>query len=190
MAKRIDFTMFGKQEKESAGSMIIPEELQHVMSDSKMLADTMKHLAKGVCVFWVSDGDWSMHQMLMAILEVTGPADVYMSTYAMNETAARIIAQLKDDKIISHLYCLLDDRIDVRAAGSLQLIKATANKCTLLHTHAKVTAVRNFDWKVAVIGSANYTENKRYEAGVMICDDKITDQQIAWIEKALHDADQ
>lgn len=188
MARRIDFGMFGKNEKESAGSIVIPETLQFMMSESMLLNDIMKNVSPGVCVFWVSNGDWSMHEMLLALLEKTGPADVWMSTYAMNETAARVISQLKDENVIEHLYCLLDDRVDVRSAGSLQLIRAMTDKCTLLHTHAKVTAIRNSKFKISVIGSANYTENKRFEAGIVVCDDKVTDQQISWIEKALNDA--
>lgn len=187
MQKRIDFGMFEKPEKQSAGSVIIPEGLSYVMSDSMKLKDLVQNMEPGVCAFWVSDGDWSMHQLLMAILDKTGPAAVYMSTYAMNETAARIVAQLREENVITSLYCLLDDRVDVRSAGSLQLIQSVADKYALVHTHAKVTAIINDAWHIAVIGSANYTENKRYEAGVLICDKGIATQQQSWIEKALHE---
>ena len=128
MARRIDFNMFGKAEKESAGSIVIPETLQFMMSESMLLGDIVQKVSPGVCVFWVSNGNWSMHELLLAMLNITGPADVWMSTYAMNETAERIVSQLKDENVIEHLYCLLDDRVDVRSAGRLKLIRATEDK--------------------------------------------------------------
>lgn len=187
MVRRIDFNLFAKPAAATNSSSIMPEQLTTVMSDSLKLADTINNIAPGCCAFWVSDGEWSMHQMLMAILDKTGPAEVYMSTYAMSETPARIIAQLVDEKVITYLYCVLDNRVDVRTAGSLQIIKAMATKYAMVDTHAKVTVIINGQWKIAVVGSANYTENKRYESGVVVCDDAIADQQIKWIKKALAD---
>src|SRR4051812_21921126 len=100
-----------------------------------------------------------MHELLLEILNITGPAVVHISSYAMGETPARILSQLKNTGMIQKLFCVLDSRIDVRTAGSFQLIKAISDKCALVETHAKVTVIRNETWCLAVIGSANYTEN-------------------------------
>jgi hypothetical protein len=138
-------------------------------------------------VQWVSDGRWSMHELLMALLDLTGPAEVHISSYALSETAARFLVQLKEAGNITGLYCVLDSRVDTRTAHSLQVIKSIADDYALVDTHAKVTVITNDEWHIAVIGSANYTENSRYEAGVIICTKEAADMQIQWIKKALKD---
>ena len=177
--------MYARPAATTLSSLVIPQQLLSVMSESSLLPDIMAQLKQNTCVFWVSNGEWSMHQMLMAILDKTGSAKLWLSTYAMSEKPARIIAQLKDEKVITELNVVLDNRVDVRTAGSLQIIKTIADKYGLVDTHAKVSVVRNDDFDIAVVGSANYTENSRWEAGVIIWDKTICDQHIVWIEKAL-----
>jgi hypothetical protein len=53
--------------------------------------------------------------------------------------------------------------------------------------HAKVTVIENTEWTISIIGSANYTENKRKEAGVIILTRAAADQQLLWIHKSLKD---
>ena len=98
--------------------------VRHAMSDNPSLDSVMKLFEKGCHIYWVSDGDWSMHELLMALIAITGPVHVSISSYAMGETPARVLAQLKQQDAILSLRCVLDDRIDVRSAGSLQLIKS------------------------------------------------------------------
>jgi hypothetical protein len=128
-----------------------------------------------------------MHEMLTALLSITGEADVYISTYALGETPGRIVAQLKSSGMIKKLFTVIDSRVDVRTANSFQLIGAISDKMVLVDTHAKVTAIVSDTMKIAVIGSANYTENKRYECGVITTNTAAVDMQIEWINKALND---
>src|SRR4051794_38183001 len=163
--KRINFSMFPETKTETVSGGLMSEQLKEAMSQDLALKSVIKLIAKNSIIYWVSDGKWSMHEMLVDLLNITGPARVHISSYAMCETAARTLAQLKNTKMITELYCLLDNRIDVRSAGAFQLIKSISTKCVLVDTHAKVTCIENDTWRLAVIGSANYTENKRYEAG-------------------------
>jgi len=185
--RRIDFTMFPEVRKEHVSGGLMSEPLQQAMSDDLTLKSVVKLIEPSSIIYWVSDGKWSMHEMLLELLNITGPAKVHISSYAMCETAARVLAQLRNTKMITELYCLLDNRIDVRSAGAFQLIKAISDKCVLIDTHAKVTCIENDTWKLAVIGSANYTENKRYECGIITVWDSAVDMQIKWIKKALLD---
>ena len=66
-------------------------------------------------------------------------------------------------------------------------MKAICKSLALVKTHAKVTVVLNETWKLAVIGSANYTENERYESGVITLNNDVVDMQLNWIEKAFAD---
>lgn len=152
---------------------------------SRKLTEVVKMIEPGKTVHWVSNGDWSMHELLMALLEMTGPAYVHMSTYAFSEKPARVIADLVASKQILGLWCLIDSRVDVRSASALSLVQSCARECRLIDTHAKVTVVSTNDRQFVVIGSANYTTNKRFEAGVIIEDFEAAVFHQKWIHNEL-----
>jgi len=185
--KRIDIGRYAKQVEETIGGGSVTGSLREVMCNSLGLKEVISLVQQKINVYWVSDGNWSMHQMLMALLDITGPAEVHISSYAMSETPARYLVQLKEAGLISKLYCVIDNRVDTRTAGTYQVIMSIADDYALIDTHAKVTVIMNDDWKIAVIGSANYTENKRYEAGIISCTEEAVNLQLRWLRKALAD---
>lgn len=185
MKPRIDFDMFKQPEKENLSGGLLAEGVRHLIPTSNVLADIISLVQPNSLVYWVTSGEWSMHDMLLGLLNITGPAHVLISTYAMSETPARILAQLKDAEMIQSLRVLLDNRVDTRSAGSFQLMMNMSDELALTETHAKVTVIENKDWSIAVIGSANYTENKRLECGVITTIEAAVTMQHNWITKAL-----
>jgi len=185
--RRIDFTLYEKEKKEKVSGGLLHASLKQAMSNDETLQSVIALIEPFTNIFWVSNGDWSMHELLLELLNITGPAVVHISSYAMGETPARIIAQLKNTGMIKSLHCVLDSRIDVRTAGSFQLMKAISDEIVLVDTHAKVTVIKNDAWNIAVIGSANYTENKRYESGIISTHHDVANMQLKWITKALKD---
>lgn len=134
------------------------------------LDEVLELVPKSSCVHWVSEGSWNMHDLLIALLTITGPADVYLSSYGFSEYPAQLIAEHKERGIIKKLYCLIDKRINGKNPVDLGIILGVATKIKLVNTHAMVTVIENKKHMLAVIGSANYTNNNRYEAGVIITD--------------------
>ncbi len=179
--------MFQQKKEERVAGGVMFGALNDVMSEDLTLKSVIQSIQPGNNIFWVSDGKWSMHELLLELLNITGAGDVFISSYAMSETPARILTQLKNSGIIKTLHCVLDNRVDVRSAGSHQLMMAMCNRLVLVKTHAKVTVIVNDQWKLAVIGSANYTENERYEAGVITLNNDAVDLQLRWMEKAFSD---
>lgn len=116
-------------------------------------------------VMFVNKGFWDMHDLLLLLLDISGPVHLTFSSYAISETAARVFAKLKSEKVLLSMRCVIDNRIDTRSAGSLQLLRSIADHITLCACHAKITLLHNADVHYTVVGSANYTENKRFEAG-------------------------
>lgn len=160
----IDFSKLDQRTGDSQGTVIAINGL-HYVCKTKKLDEVIEQIPHYDFVHWVSHSYWSMHELLLACLQHSGPADVYISSYAFSEQPARLLADLKGRSIIRQLHCLIDSRIDTRSAGALQLIQATANSCKLVATHAKVTVIVNDQHCIAIVGSANYTTNERYEAG-------------------------
>jgi hypothetical protein len=143
--------------------------------------------------FWMTDGAWSMIDMLVGLLQKFGRCEVTLSSYAFSEKPARVIADLKHTGVITKLECIIDSRVDVRAASALTLIQNCADRCVLCDTHAKITMLRSAENKcITVVGSANYTSNKRYEAGIITCSEDVYNFYYGWINLAMdrRDADQ
>lgn len=173
-----------KDQKESAGAAGEFTGL-HQFPISSKLEDTLTLLKDGSCIHWVSDGDWSMHELMIGVLRLAGPAELFISTYAVTEMPARMIADLVQQKVIKKLYCILDKRIDVRSASAFNVVKSACTRLELVNTHAKVTVIMGKKLNVAVICSANYTTNRRYECGVIIADREVAEFHKNWILYAI-----
>ena len=129
-----------------------------------------------------------MWQLLEKMLIKTGKkSDVFISSYAFSETSGRMIARMKNEDYITHLFCLLDNRTDTRTPGSLQLLKGICTELKLIGTHAKITQIRSGETLITIAGSANYTENKRYEAGIITYNHKTFAFHNNWMLKEFAD---
>lgn len=183
--RKIDFGMFEKEKVIPVTGGLLSGSTKNLMPENNELNSLLALMGEDVTIFWVIKGEWTMHQLLIGLLNITGAANVVIATYAMCETSARIVAQLKNGNMITSLSTILDNRVDVRSAGSFQLMTSMSDRLVLDEVHAKVTVVYNEKFKIAVVGSANYTENNRYEAGVITTNPAVVDAQLLWMNKAL-----
>lgn len=149
------------------------------------LSSVLEKVSEDKVVHWVSGGDWSMIDLFMGLMQKAVEAEVFISSYAFSEKPARIICDLVHDGVITALHCLIDSRVDTRSASALTLIQNAAKKCTLIDTHAKVTLIDNGVECFTVVGSANYTTNKRFEAGIISMDKDTFNFHKQWMTNAM-----
>jgi len=167
--------------------------LQGEIQEHAYLGSALKELKKlflfqhYTTVHFVNKGYWDMHELLMMLLDLTGPAHLAFSSYAISETAARAFAALKESGQLLSITAVIDNRSDTRSAGSLQLLRGVCDRLTLCACHAKVSLLYNDYAEMTVMGSANYTENKRYEAGMIssVGDTRLFHQK--WMEEAINE---
>lgn len=183
MLFKVQKTQVNEQPATAGKGTVDPSD--QLATPSPKLSEVLALIDHGRTIHWVSEGDWSMHQLLEALLERTGPAEVWISSYAFSELPARTIANLRALGTISRLHCIIDSRIDVRSASALTILRNTSTRLKLCHTHAKVTILKNKEWLIAVSGSANYTVNKRYEAGMITTDPTVSSFHLKWISNEL-----
>lgn len=124
--------------------------------------------------FWTS-ARWSMHHLLLYLLKFTGPADLIFSTYTISEDAVRILFDLKKSGQLLSIKCLVDKRFTIRSPKARQLAEGLFDSYTLFDCHAKIMVLDNEQLPLAVIGSANWSENKRYESGVICYSAQVKD---------------
>jgi hypothetical protein len=139
----------------------------------------------GQSVHYASLGDWSTHDLLFFLLEQTGPARVYFTTWAISEYAIRQLYQFIEHGLILEIKGIFDYRNGIRKPAELQFLQKITTDIKAAKCHAKVTVIENDCWGISVVGSANYTRNPRIEAGVLCCDKTVATFHRDWILKEL-----
>lgn len=143
----------------------------------------------GKTIHYVSISEWSMHDLLFHILKQTGPAEVFFATWSISEDALRKIIEKCETGEIYKVSAMFDWRIKVRRPKALQLANFNIADIRLTTCHAKTTVIKNKNWNIAIVGSANYTNNPRIESGVICCDNKIADFHYNWMKEESSGAD-
>src|ERR1039457_3026665 len=137
-------------------------------------------------VHYASLGDWSTHDLLFFLLQQTGPARVYFTTWAISEYAIRQLYLLIEQGLILELKGFFDYRNGIRKPAELQFLKQITTDIKAAKCHAKVTVIENDHWGICVVGSANYTRNPRIEAGVLCSDRNVAAFHRDWILNELN----
>jgi len=131
------------------------------------LTETIKPIKQNDTQWYVSDGDWSAHDLLFFLLQITGPAKVYFSTWAISEYAIRQLYNMIREGHIIELHGIFDYRNGIRKPAELQFLKQITTDIKAAKCHAKMISIVNDTWGIAVIGSANFTRNPRLESGTV-----------------------
>lgn len=140
-------------------------------------------------VHYVSDGDWSTHDIISQLLKEYKPAELFITTYAIREFSIRQLVMAMERKELLSVNMLLDYRAKVRTPEVYQLAQMNMNKIYLTAIHAKVTVMRSCKASITIVGSSNLTSNPRIEAGVISMSDEVANFHIKWIEKVMDNAE-
>jgi len=149
------------------------------------LQEVFGRISQGQTVPFVSLGDWSTHDLLFFLLEQTGPARVYFTTWAISEYAIRQLYNLIEQGLILELKGIFDYRNGIRKPAELQFLEKISTEIKPAKCHAKVTVLENDLWGISIVGSANYTRNPRIEAGVLFSLKEVAAFERNWIEREL-----
>lgn len=121
-----------------------------------------------------SEGLWSMHDLMMYLLEITGPAKVWISTFSISEAAIRAIHLGIEKGWITEIHCFFDQTIRKHKVGLLffanNIVNNVIGDISIGANHSKLVLIENDHWSISVVGSANMTPNPRKEAGVIFSD--------------------
>jgi hypothetical protein len=152
---------------------------------NQKLTDVFGSIAQDQVIPYVSLGDWSTHDLLFFILEQTGPARVWFTTWAISEYAIRQLYQFVEHGMILQLKGIFDYRNGIRKPAELQFLQKITTEIKPAKCHAKVTVIENDNWGISIVGSANFTRNPRIEAGVLFTCRNVADFERDWIEREL-----
>lgn len=165
----------------------VGEALYLPVLNKKSLDEIVSEFRMGIEVHFVSDGAFSIHHLLAYLLKITGTAQVHIVTWTITELPARSLVMLKQDGLINHLSCIIDDRVKTRTPKSFQLLDENCEKLVQKKCHAKGFLIRNENWSIVVKSSMNFTKNPRIEDGSIFFTQELYDFQKSWIENILND---
>jgi hypothetical protein len=131
-------------------------------------------------------GQWSMHELLEYLLNITGPADIFISTWAISEDPVRALMEMKNVGYIRNIKCIFDYKIKEQKSKAFLLAEQNFDKVKLDKCHAKVTVITNASWGITIPGSANYTRNPRIERGIVCTDPEAAEFDLTWMNAILN----
>lgn len=151
--------------------------------DLRTVKKTIGDIKPNSSVFFMTNGAWSNISILEYLLQITGPADVYFSTWSISADAIRKFTLWKESGLITDLYAVMDIGIRNRKPEIYQQAIAAFPKLKLSKCHAKVAVILGDKHAFTVMGSANFTRNPRREAGMITSDIRIAEANASWIVK-------
>ncbi len=186
-----DMAMANVEPERSSGILKQSAGLNRVFlsKNYKELNESFAQLEKGYTYQLVSLGRWSMHHLLFHLLKMTGPANVYATTWSISEDVIRHIVEAKNQGLINEMTFIFDYRVRKYRPGayflSQQHFKSIVTSC-----HAKVTIIESKTHHLTIVGSANYTRNDRIEVGSIFTDKETHDFHKNWIIHEIENANE
>jgi hypothetical protein len=160
-----------------------------ICKEPSKLKAILSAIGSGKQTHFVSDGDWSMHDLVMELLKIYKPAELFLSTYALREYPVRQLVLALDKGDLLSVSMVLDYRAKVRTPEVFELANMNASKIFLTAIHAKVTVIRSTLGCVTIVGSQNWTTNPKIECGVISMDQQLAEFHINWLEKVMDNAE-
>lgn len=110
-------------------------------------------------------GQFSIIDVIVALLGKTGPADVVISTWTAGAADLRRASELMHDRRIRSCRWIVDHSFKNRQPEYLETMVDLfgADSIRSLKTHAKFVVVSNDEWNIVVRTSMNLNENRRLE---------------------------
>ncbi len=127
----------------------------------------LKPIEKETIFPFASEGTFSMHELLEFLLQKTGPASVRIMSFSITEVAIRSFLTLMENGSIEKLQCIFDLTVKRHRLGLLYFMNNVVSAISLTKNHAKLILIQNNEWKITVVGSANFNVNDKIEAGVI-----------------------
>lgn len=122
-------------------------------------------LSPGIRLFGMTKGQFSLLDLISAILKQTGPADVIVSTWTTGISDAENARALLEKGDIRSMQLLTDRSFQTRqpqyCRRMVEVFGQEAIRVT--RTHAKFALIQNDGWNIVVRSSMNLNKNPRFE---------------------------
>ena len=129
-------------------------------------------ITKGMRRFGLTAGQFSLNDLIEHILNQTGPADLYMTTWAASKEGIKRAFQFLHNSKVRKIRFMIDvGAKKVRDESFSDLLDSYGDSIRTTKIHAKFVIIRNEKWDIVIRTSANLNRNQRVE-NFEIDDDK------------------
>jgi len=146
---------------------ISPKRLILDLRRQQSAAEAVEQLDRdGTSVYGLTRGQFSLVDLIRAILQKTGPASLWISTWTAAGTDVSTMAELMHSGDIVSCRWLVDATFVRRCPSLVATIRDRFGRDAIrvTRTHAKFALIVNHEWKVALRTSMNLNENPRLES--------------------------
>ncbi len=142
-----------------------PRSRKRVYDGESDAATAIGKLEKGIELFGLTKGQFSLMELVVAVLNQTGKADVDISVWTAAEADLRDAYLFLESGKIGRLRFLMDRSFEGRQPDYCkEMRRMFGDECIrITRTHAKFVAIRNDNWNIAIRTSMNLNSNPRCE---------------------------
>lgn len=184
-----NFNDIGKSRPDLISATIITSADNIISAESYSLQEIIGTIHSGKTICYTTKGRWSAHDLLAYLLKMTGPADVWFTSWSMTSKPIEGIIKMVQSGAIKSLSIVLDRRVRTTAPEALAMAKFHGCRLRFSDIHAKIMVVSSPTMSIAVVTSQNMTRNKRVEAGVILANRDVALFYRDIIEKLLKDGE-
>lgn len=142
-----------------------------VIADVLKRPDQLGEIWLGIDKHFYSRGAFNLIQLVLYILQQTGPANVFLSTYSIATESISTLIRKKEEGVITYIRFLIDNRVrSISPKPFDYLITSFPDSYRCCALHAKVALIWNERYKISVVGSQNATHNPKLERGIVHTD--------------------
>ena len=135
-----------------------------MMSSKIDVMDIVGDLKKGMRRFGFTAGQFSMSDLIQHILNQTGPADLYISTWAASSDGLKKAFEFLNNGMLRNIKFMIDTGAKQYRDGQFGALLNKFGDCIrTTRIHAKFFVIRNEKWDIVVRTSANLNRNLRLE---------------------------
>lgn len=132
--------------------------------------------------YFVTNGAWSMYELLHYLIKQTGPAAVDAFTWNLSMSAANTIIRLREQGYITSFRFLINSIMQRFMMEAISVLQRHCEKIILFPNHAKGFLLKNDQWTVSVLSSANFSNNPQIEGGVISCNPAVYKMHRRWLD--------
>jgi hypothetical protein len=149
-------------------------------------ADAVAALERDGCeLVGLTRGQFSLTDLLVAVLDKTGPAELSISTWTAASASVQTMLELLQTGQITSCRWLVDTTFVRRVPQLVAEIRRQFGNDAIrvTRTHAKFCTITNERWKVAIRSSMNLNQNPRLESYELGHDPQLC----AWLDGVIND---
>lgn len=159
-----------------------------VFAPEDRIREKLGHLTQNTTKHFVSGGVWALHDLVKYCLqEMKQPAAMVGYSWSLTTPAAEKLLHYRRTGQLSEMSFIFDCGMSQWSRGALGLLKEHSHKVVTTMIHAKGFIIWNSEWQIAVISSANFSNNPRIEAGTLSTDPEVFQFHKRWINRTLEE---